>query len=321
MTTRKATTRRTNITAHILLLAVVLVWGVTFPLVKAALADVSPLLFNLLRMAIGFAVLAAVNWKSLRGVSRSEWKMGAAAGLFLALGYQLQTVGLARTTASKSAFITGLVVVFVPLLSCVRGVAPKDAPRPSAMTFAGAVLAFCGLVLLTAPKRGDGAGWLSGLGGGFHAGEWLTLGCAVAFAMHLLTLARAAPRMPARRLGTLQVGFAALVMLVTLPVGGRLVFHSTAIVWLALAVTALLATAAAFTIQSWVQQHLAASHTALITTMEPVFAWAFSLLFLGERMGARGLTGAAMILAGIVAAEAPWSSWLGANSAASPGIL
>jgi drug/metabolite transporter (DMT)-like permease len=116
-------------------------------------------------------------------------------------------------------------------------------------------------------------------------------------------LARAAPRVSARRLGTLQIGFAALVMLVTLPLGGRPHFHGTPIVWIALSVTALLATAAAFTIQSWAQQHLPASHTALIFTLEPVFAWLISLFFFGEQLGQRAMLGAGLILAGILLAE------------------
>ena len=98
-------------------------------------------------------------------------------------------------------------------------------------------------------------------------------------------LARAAPRVSARRLATLQIGFAAVVLLVTLPLGGRPYFHGTAMLWIALGVTAVLATAAAFTIQSWAQQHLPASHTALIFTLEPVFAWLTSLLFLASNWG------------------------------------
>jgi drug/metabolite transporter (DMT)-like permease len=290
--------RSRTVVAHLLLIGVVLVWGTTFSLVKAALAETTPLVFNLLRMLLAFAVLAAVNWTSLRGLTRSDLKMGAAAGLFLGLGYQFQTSGLNHTTASKAAFITGLVVVIVPLLSALPGVAIPGSLRPSTDTYLGALLAFGGLVLLTTPP-GSGSALFSGIG----LGEWLCLGCAVAFAAHLLMLARAAPRVSARRLGTLQIGFAALVMLATLPLGGRMHFHGTAIVWTALAVTALLATAAAFTIQSWAQQHLPASHTALIFTLEPVFAWLTSLLFFGERMGQRALLGAGLILAGIVFAE------------------
>jgi drug/metabolite transporter (DMT)-like permease len=290
--------RSKTLTAHLLLLAVVLVWGVTFTLVKAALVDTTPMMFNLVRMVLAFAVLAAVNWPSLRGMSRQDLRLGAAAGLFLALGYQLQTTGLNHTTASKAAFLTGLVVVIVPLLSSLPGAAPPGSQKPTFDTYAGAVLAFAGLVLLTTPP-GSGAGLFSGIG----LGEWLCLGCAVAFAAHLLVLARAAPVVSARRLGTLQIGVAALVMLISLPLGGRIVFHSTPIVWIALAVTSVLATAAAFTIQSWAQQHLPASHTALIFTLEPVFAWLAALLFFGEQLGRRAMLGAGLILAGIVLAE------------------
>jgi drug/metabolite transporter (DMT)-like permease len=284
--------------AHVLLLAVVLVWGMTFSLVKSALTATTPLMFNLVRMALAFAVLAAVNWPSLRGMTRTDLKLGAAAGLFLGLGYQLQTTGLKFTTASKAAFLTGLVVVIVPLMSAIPGVALPGSLRPTFDTYAGAVLAFAGLVLLTSPS-GAGFALFSGIG----LGEWLCLGCAVAFAAHLLMLARAAPRVSARRLATLQIGFAAMVLLVTLPLGGRPYFHGTAMLWIALGVTAVLATAAAFTIQSWAQQHLPASHTALIFTLEPVFAWLTSLLFFGEQLGRRAMLGAGLILAGILLAE------------------
>jgi drug/metabolite transporter (DMT)-like permease len=290
---------REVIAAHLLLLAVVLVWGTTFSLVKAALADTTPLLFNLLRMTLAFLVLAAVNLRSLNKISRQELALGAAAGLFLALGYQFQTAGLAHTTSAKAAFITGLVVVLVPLLSAVPGVSAEAAtPGLTLDTLAGAALAFAGLVLLTTPPHA-GVALFSGLG----FGEVLCLACALAFAAHLLMLARAAPRFSARTLGTLQIGFAALVMLVTLPLGGRAFLRPTPVLWLALGVTAVLATAAAFTIQSWAQQHLPATHTALILTLEPVFAWLTGLLFLGERLSPRALSGAGLILGGILLAE------------------
>jgi drug/metabolite transporter (DMT)-like permease len=316
-------TRRQSLIAHLLLLAVVFVWGVTFTLVKSALNHVSPLLFNLLRMAIAAIVLLAINFSSLKKLTAQDLRLGALVGVFLAIGYQFQTAGLTLTTPSKSAFITGLVVVFVPLLAIIPHLAPPGAPKPTFATGAGALLAFIGLALLTAPA-GTGFALLSG----FHLGETLTLGCAIAFAAHLLTIARAAPRIPARRLGTLQIAFAALTMLVLLPLEkltpGGIHFQSAPVVWIALAVTALLATAAAFTIQSWAQQHLPASHTALIFTLEPVFAWLFSLLFLGERLGPRALTGAGLILAGILLAELASTSpsdKFEANSTANPGIL
>jgi drug/metabolite transporter (DMT)-like permease len=290
--------RSRTVVAHLLLLSVVLVWGTTFSLVKAALKDTTAFTFNLVRMALAFMVLAAVNWPSLRGMTRRDLLLGAVAGFFLGLGYQLQTSGLLHTTASKAGFLTGLVVVIVPLLSCLPRVSVPGSVKASVDTYGGALLALAGLVLLTTPG-GSAREMLSGIG----LGEWLCLGCAVAFAAHLLVLARVAPTVSARRLGTLQIGFATIVMLVTLPLGGRWVFHSSKMLWIALAVTALLATAAAFTIQSWAQQHLPASHTALIFTLEPVFAWLTSLLFFGEQLGRRAMLGAGLIVAGIVLAE------------------
>ncbi len=289
---------RHSLTAHLLLIAVTLVWGCTFPLVKAALGELSPLLFNFLRMGLASLVLISVNLKTLKGLTKPQLTLCATAGLFLALGYELQTSGLARTTPSKSAFLTGLVVVLVPLLSLVPGLRLPNTPRPHVAAYAGAAGAFLGIVLLTS-NPGAGFALLSGM----HLGEWLTLGCAIAFAIHLLTLARGANAIPARALGTLQIVFATAVMLLFLPLDRHMRFHLTPTVGVALAVTAILATAAAFTIQSWAQQHLPASHTALIFTLEPVFAWLTSLLFLGERLGPRALVGAALILGGIILAE------------------
>ncbi len=187
----------------------------------------------------------------------------------------------------------------------------------------GAILAFIGLILLTSQPPGSPANLFAGVTGtgaailsGMHLGEWLTLACAVAFAAHLLTLAHAAPQISARRLGTLQIAFAALFMLLTLPLGGHPTLHLTPTAILALAITALFATAAAFTIQSWAQQLLPPTHTALILTLEPVFAALTSLLFFHERFGSRELLGAALILAGILLAELRSSPPVPANAPA-----
>lgn len=285
--------------AHLLLLAVVALWGATFALIKDALKDVSPLLFNLLRMTLAAIALAIVNRRQLRGLSKRNILAGAIVGLFLAAGYQFQTAGLARTTAVKSAFITGLVVVFVPLLTMIPSLRPASTPAPSVAIAAGAFLAFGGLLLLTTPAETVWSSVFSTIG----SGDLLTLICAIAFAGHLLALAHTSPKVPIRQLATLQIIFAALVMLVTLPVGGPVYFSMTPKVLVALVVTGLFATAAAFTIQSWAQRHLPPTHTALLLTLEPVFAWITSFLFLGERLGLRSVEGALLILGGILLIE------------------
>ncbi len=285
--------------AHLLMVGVVAIWGATFALIKDALKDASPLVFNLLRMVLASAVLGGVNWRSLSGLSRRSILTGLGVGVFLAAGYQFQTAGLARTTAVKSAFITGMVVVLVPLLMVVSRLRPRGAARPDFRAVGAAGLAFTGLMLLTTPAGTAWARTLESIG----VGDWLTLCCALAFAGHLLALGHVSLEMPAGVLATLQIGAAACVMLVTLPLGGRPELHLTVRLVMALLITSVLATAAAFTIQSYAQQHLAPSHVALIVSLEPVFATVTSMVFLHERMSGRMLTGAGLMLAGIGVVE------------------
>jgi drug/metabolite transporter (DMT)-like permease len=285
--------------AHILLLAVVFVWGATFVLIKDALADASPLLFNLLRMSLAFIALAIVNHRQLRHINRRAIISGAVVGLFLAAGYQFQTTGLARTTPTKSAFITGLVVVFVPLFTAIPALRSPNTPTPRWTAAIGALLAFSGLFLLTTPT---GTTWRN-LFLSIGPGDILTLLCAIAFAAHLLALAITSRQVPTGQLATLQIGVAALVMAITLPLGGPSHITVTPRLLIALAITSLVATAAAFTIQSWAQQHLPPTHTAILLTLEPVFACLTSLLLLHEHLAARSILGAALILAGIATIE------------------
>jgi drug/metabolite transporter (DMT)-like permease len=285
--------------AYLLLLSVVIVWGATFALIKDALSDVSPLLFNLLRMTLAFLALAIINYRHLRNLSRSALLSGLVVGIFLAAGYQFQTAGLARTTPAKSAFITGLVVVFVPLLTAVLILRPPGTHAPRWNAVVGALTAFSGLVLLTTPTGTRPHDIFTTIG----IGDLLTLACALAFAGHLLATAHTSPHFPAPQLATLQIGFATLFMAITLPLGGELHIIPTPRLLIAIVVTSLLATAAAFTIQSWAQQHLPPLQTALVLTLEPVFAWLTSMIFYHERLGPRALTGAALILAGIACTE------------------
>lgn len=281
-----------------LLLGVVMVWGCTFAVVKGAIQDASPLLFNLVRFTLAAVVLVGVSWKSLRRVSRASLRGGVVAGSLLAAGYELQTAGLARTTAIHSAFITGLVVVFVPLLCFVPKLRAPGQARPGWRALAGAAAAFAGLFLITTP---DGVTART-LVGSIGVGDVLTLGCSLAFAGHLLSLSRLAA-LPAAELVPLQIGVCAVVMMVCLPLGGPVTLHITSRLVVALVITSLLATAGAFWVQTWAQQHLAATTTALVLTMEPVFALAFSMLFLGERLSLRSSAGAGLILAGIAITE------------------
>jgi drug/metabolite transporter (DMT)-like permease len=298
--------------AYLLMLLVVAVWGSTFVLIKNALNDATPAAFNLIRMTLAFAVLAVAYhryWRTIRG-----WQVaaGALVGLFLGIGYQFQTVGLASTTPSKSAFITGLMVVLVPLLSLIPGLRPTGSRPPRWNAFLGAALAFIGIVLLTTPAAIRVQGPTSGLAiivsilpdlSSINFGDVLTLGGAIGFAFHCLVLSHVSPRIGFQPLALLQIGFCAVFMALSLP----LIEHPH-IVWtprlfIALAIAAVLATAAAFSVQSWAQSVLPPTHIALLLTMEPVFAWITSFLVTGERLGLRPASGAMLILAGIVITE------------------
>jgi drug/metabolite transporter (DMT)-like permease len=285
---------RQSFRAHGLLLAVAALWGATFVLIKDALQDASPLAFNLVRMSIASLCLVAVYRKHLRRITRGSLAAGATVGACLAAGYQFQTAGLARTTPSKSAFITGMVVVLVPLLSAIPGLRSKEMHAPRWNAWGGAILAFGGIILLTTP-----AGMVSGI----NLGDVLTLCCAIGFALHVIALSHTSSRIDLPQLATLQVGFCTLYMVATLPLGGHLYLHLTARLVIALLIAGVLATAAAFTIQSWAQQHMPPTHTALILAMEPVFAWITSFLMIGERLHARAAVGAVLVLAGIALTE------------------
>lgn len=286
--------------AYLLMLFVVAIWGSTFVVIKGALADASPAAFNLVRMTLAFAVLAVAYHRYFRGIRAWQVGEGALVGLCLGVGYQFQTTGLARTTASKSAFITGLVVVLVPLFSAIPALCPPTARAPRWNAFLGAAIAFAGILLLTAPATG--ASILPDLSS-INSGDLLTFGCAIGFAFHCIALSHISPRIGFQPLALLQVGFCAVFMAVSLPFIERPHIDWTPRLFIALAIAAVLATAAAFSIQSWAQSVLPPTHTALLLTMEPVFAWVTSFLVMHERLGLRPASGALLILAGIALTE------------------
>ena len=286
--------------AYLLMLFVVAIWGTTFVLIKDALADSTPLAFNLTRMVFAFLILAVAYRRHWREVNRRQLIAGAIVGFFLAAGYQFQTAGLVKTTPSKSAFITGLVVVLVPLFSIFSKVRPPGAKPPRWNAFLGAFLAFSGILLLTLPAS------TTGLLPDFtsvNIGDVLTFGCTISFAFHCLSLGHVSPRIHFQPLALLQVGFCALFMAISTPLIEHPQMHFTLRLCIALTVAAVLATAAAFSIQSWAQSILPATHTALILTLEPVFAWLTSFVVMGERLGLRPASGAILILAGIALTE------------------
>lgn len=287
------------------LVGVTFVWGTTFIVVQEAVDRVPVFTFNAWRFAIAAAALALVAGRRLRELGARGVRDGALLGAALWAGYAFQTFGLTRTTAAKAAFVTGLFVVFTPLLQ-----ATVDRRRPPAAAVGGSVVALLGLGLLTL----EGS-LLPGLG------DALVVGCALGFAVHIVGLGRWSRGRPAAALATVQLGTAAV-----LHAGGAVVealirdgaypaVPSGGYVWGALALTALLASAAAFAIQTAAQAVLPPTRTAIILTMEPAFAWLVGWLGVpllaawgwtalqAETFGAREAAGALLILGAMLWSE------------------
>ncbi|MHB8735795.1 MAG: DMT family transporter [Terriglobales bacterium] len=275
--------------ADLLLVAVTAVWGLTFVMVKQALQDASPLVFNAVRMTLATGLLAAIYGHHLRQIERRVWIAGAMLGLLMATGYAFQTLGLSLTTPAKAGFITGLSVVLVPLFTAVG---MRRNPRWSA--WLGTAVATLGLYLLAF----SGAVEV----GGINRGDVLVLACAVAFAGHIYALGHFSTAHAFQPLAVLQVGFAGLFTWLAVPVQPYY-FHGSTRLWTALVVTAVLATALAFTVQAWAQQFVSATHAALLFTLEPVFACAASYVWEHERLHPRQAVGSVLILVAIVVTE------------------
>ena len=265
-----------------------LIWGVTFVLVKNALTDVSPYLFLALRFSLATLVLLAYFYL-IRPVAPTPFRPAAILpGIFLFAGYAFQTIGLQYTTPSKSAFITGLTIPLVPFLnSLVYRCKPKFGE------LAGVIAATAGIGLLTMPAEHFR----------IATGDLITLGCAFAFAAHILILGRISGQVGHDVLSIVQVAVPALLsgaMLGSVEIP-RMVRSPTVIA--AIVICGVLATALPFTIQAWAQRHTTPTRTALIFACEPLFAWATSWLLTGEVLAGRAAAGALLILAGILLLE------------------
>ena len=261
-------------------------FGSTFLVVQEAVERVEPIPFLAIRFLLG--ALALWPLARRRPSTPHERRDGAVAGVALLIGYVLQTVGLQYTGSATSAFITYMLVVFVPLLGFVL-----LGRRPHPVTLAGIAVAVVGLVLLTDPGGG-------GASGGFGRGELLTLGCAVAFAAHVVILGETAHRHDPIRLATVQVAVVgAGCLLPGLWMGG---YDLPAPALAAAVATALVATALAFVLQVHGQASVPPARAALLLLIEPVFA-ALLASATGDPLRAVQLAGAGLILVAVVLSE------------------
>lgn len=272
--------------SEVALVGVAAVWGLTFVMVQDAISQLPPFAFLAYRFLGAALVVAVVFRGALRALPRAGWLAGGRMGLFLTAGYVFQTFGLAHTSAANAGFITGLFVVLTPVCGLLLG------QQPSTVVWAAALVAGAGLYLLAGGS--DGPHWL---------GDGLEFLCACAFAAHVHATARGAARYSVGALLAVQLGVCGGVCLIgALATGGLPAPHGLQ-VWSALLVTALLASALGFFVQTYAQQHAPPTRTALILTSEPVFAGASSCLLQGAWLTPAAWLGAGLIMASIVGVE------------------
>ncbi len=269
--------------ATVSLIGVTAVWGWTFVVVKNAIAIDGVIPFLAARFLLASVILLAL-WG--RRLTPSALRAGALLGFVLATGYLLQTWGLNLTTATNSGLITGLFVIAAPGADRIL-----FRTRFSHVNIAATVLSLAGMVLLT--------GWSPGR---LAIGDLLTFGCAIAFGIHIALLSHYSPHQDTTALTTAQLLWVSIVFLAAWPAAGRPEVPPRA-VWGALVITGVLASALAYFVQTAAQRHLSTARTAVILTMEPVFAGLFGFLLEGERLRGLQIVGAAVILGALVLNE------------------
>jgi drug/metabolite transporter (DMT)-like permease len=268
------------------LVAVTAIWGYTFVPVQEAVAVYPLFAFLAVRFAISTAALAPFAWRPLRVLPRGGWAAGLGAGTLLAVAYGLQTAGLELTTVTSTGFITGLYVVFTPLIALAAFRTPVPSP-----VWIGVVLSLAGLLLL------------SGAPGGSWVGNLLVLGNAVAQSLQIVAMERFASRYDARALTFLQMSVAFAGFTVVAVATGQVEAPPDAQTWYALVVTGVFAGALGYLVATWVQSRTTAARAALVFTLEAPFAALFGVLLLSETLGWAGWLGCAVMLSGIVLAE------------------
>ncbi|MCD6581870.1 MAG: DMT family transporter [Desulfuromusa sp.] len=277
--------------AELILASVTLFWGATFPIVKDAITEMPVLAFLWIRFAIAAIILASLAGRAgFATLDRRGWMVGILLGTLLALAFTFQTFGLERTSSANAGFLTGLGVIWVPLLA--GPLLKKPAVLASKI---GVGFALLGLLLLT---------WHTPWSINF--GDLLVIICSIFIALHILGLDVFTKGYDGKALTCVQIATAALLYL-----GGSLLFEPvswpqtwTGSLISAFLITSVFATVYAFWAMTTFQNRTTPTRAALIYTLEPVFAALFSIWLAGDRLTAIGWFGGALIVFGMVFAEA-----------------
>ncbi len=260
------------------LLSVSAAWGMAFVVMKDAIERQSVNNFLFTRFSLAVIVMVALKPQVLMKLDRDLIIRAGSAGVFLGLGYIFQTLGLARTGAAITGFVTGLYVVFTPLLAYFF---LKE--RLTKLIWACVFIATIGLGLLSI--RGFSVG----------IGEMLVLASAFFFAAHIIALGKWSSGRDVYAMTIVQLAMCALLSgLASIPEGYSAPPDYG--VWAVVVFTAVICTAVAFVVQTWSQAHMTTTKVAVILTMEVVFAALFAIIFGGERLTLQATLGGLMVL-------------------------
>jgi drug/metabolite transporter (DMT)-like permease len=302
---------KSNLAADGALMLTTLIWGSTFFMAKDILTVWPPMAYMFVRFVTAALLLTVMFPHQLARARGEAWRAGVTLGVLMGIGFGLQAAGQVYTTASKSAFVTGLTTPLVPFVAYVLLRA-----KPGVENLIGVVFASLGGLLILAPQGTDGT---------VNSGDLLTLAATTMFAMHITLMSVYARRYDVRQLTVLQItAVAAIYTLVQVGLRAWETFAgalpqalaretlpfvwSGRVVW-QLVYLATVATIGSFLMWTWGQARTSATHAAIIFSLEPVFATLFAVAFIGagEWMGARGFVGAALVFAGIIISEIRWS--------------
>jgi drug/metabolite transporter (DMT)-like permease len=297
---------------ELVLVGVTILWGSTFIVTKDIVRQAPPMLYLVFRFGIAALVMLAIYWRQLPRQLRNRQLLvdGVVLGVLNSLGLVLQVIGQAFTTASKSAFITSLNTPLVPLVSF-----GLYRLRPSPPQLVAVVLATVGLMLLTYPV--GGAHW--------NAGDLYTVGCAGFYAFTIVQIARRSPRHDARPLTAVQIATATVTFCCALALAKLCIrtispaalpdfarLEARPLVWTTKLVVeglylAVACTVVTFGLQTWAMARMSATHAAIVFALEPVFATVMAIGWEGsaEWPGARGATGAAIVMIAVAVSELP----------------
>lgn len=279
--------------ADLLMLLTALIWGTGFVAQTAGMDHIGPYLFSGLRFALGSLCLVPLILRNARAVrvpepllDRGMLRAGIIMGLALALGINLQQVGLLFTSVTNSGFITGLYVIVVPLLGLLLG------HKTGLGTWLGCLLAVVGMCLLS-------------IGDNFHvaAGDWLQLIGAFVWGAHVVLVSLFASRHDPIRLAFLQFATCSVVSLLLAVLFEPITLGAIIDAGPALLYGGIVAVGVGYTLQVVAQKHAIASHAAIILSLEAVFAAIAGAWILGEALQLRGYIGCGLMLAGMLLAQ------------------